>query len=304
MSIKLMTAVWELRILPAPKLVFLALADWANDEGSQCFPSIARIAERASISSRQAQRHMRALESDGWISIVGGHHGGRESRRYQLNASRAYEEAAASLAERARMKRTPDTSVTPGKSDTPDKAVTRGATPKACTRDEDVTQSIKTHDLPKNDSSSMDSREPLPPPQRYKRGRISHGVMCWDDEHAELLAMVEEHGPDAIAAAVQVARTEGWKDRARRKNSSHIYVGDIQAILIRRADSTTAENAKSKLQLAEGGRQAADERRQLEHDVNLARAARAIGVAVNDNEELTPLERSIAQLASLGIRAR
>jgi hypothetical protein len=280
MSIKLMTAVWQLRILPAPKLVLLALADWANDEGSQCFPSIARIAERASISSRQAQRHMRALESDGWISIVGGHHGGRESRRYQLNASRAYEEAAASLAERARRKRTPDTSVTPGKSDTPDKAVTRGATPKACTRDEDVTQSIKTHHLPKNDSSSMDSREPLPPPQRYKRGRISHGVMCWDDEHAELLAMVEEHGPDAIAAAVQVARTEGWKDRARRKNS------------------------KSKLQLAEGGRQAADERRQLEHDANLARAARAIGVAVNDNDQLSPLERSIAQLASLGIRAR
>jgi len=106
MSIALMTAVWELRISPSHKLVLLALADWANDRGGSCFPSIRRIAERSSIGERQAQRYMRALELGGWVAVVGNRDGGKpgKSRHYQLAADRIY----ATADER----RTGDTSVT------------------------------------------------------------------------------------------------------------------------------------------------------------------------------------------------
>lgn len=107
MSIKLMTATWELRMPPSNKLVLLALADWANDRGGSCFPSIRRIAERSSISERQAQRYMRALELDGWLTVVGNRAGGRpgNSRHYQIAADRIYATEG--------KRRTGDTSVTP-----------------------------------------------------------------------------------------------------------------------------------------------------------------------------------------------
>jgi len=92
MSIALMTATWDLRMPPSHKLVLLALADWANDRGGSCFPSIRRIAERSSISERQAQRYMRSLELDGWLTVVGNRTGGKpgNSRHYQLAADRIY----------------------------------------------------------------------------------------------------------------------------------------------------------------------------------------------------------------------
>jgi len=106
MSIALMTATWELRLPPSHKLVLLALADWANDRGGSCYPSIRRIAERSSIGERQAQRYMRALELGGWVAVVGNRDGGKpgKSRHYQLAADRIY----ATADER----RTGDTSVT------------------------------------------------------------------------------------------------------------------------------------------------------------------------------------------------
>jgi len=84
MSIKLMTLSWELEMQPTPKLVLLALCDWANDEGL-CFPSIRSIARRACLSQRQSQRVMQALVAAHWIRVVGNENGGRLSRRYQIN---------------------------------------------------------------------------------------------------------------------------------------------------------------------------------------------------------------------------
>ena len=57
-----MSAVWERDDLTSTqKLVLLALADWANDEGL-CWPSIDRVALKASLTSRGVQKTMRALE--------------------------------------------------------------------------------------------------------------------------------------------------------------------------------------------------------------------------------------------------
>jgi hypothetical protein len=64
MSIKLMTQVWESNVGPATKrLVLLALADSANDEGV-CWPSVATIARKAGASKRRTEEVMAELVAD------------------------------------------------------------------------------------------------------------------------------------------------------------------------------------------------------------------------------------------------
>jgi len=79
-----MTLAWDLEMQPTPKLVLLALCDWANDEGL-CFPSVRSIARRACLSQRQSQRVMQSLVADRWIAVVGNENGGRFSRRYRIS---------------------------------------------------------------------------------------------------------------------------------------------------------------------------------------------------------------------------
>jgi hypothetical protein len=62
MSIRIMTNVWEhAGITPTQKLVLLALADWANDEGL-CWPSINRLAAKSCLTPRCIQKTIRSLE--------------------------------------------------------------------------------------------------------------------------------------------------------------------------------------------------------------------------------------------------
>jgi hypothetical protein len=67
MSIKLMTIVWDLEMDPGDKLVLLALADNASDEG-HCFPSIATITRRCQFNERTIQRALSRLEAGGHLS--------------------------------------------------------------------------------------------------------------------------------------------------------------------------------------------------------------------------------------------
>lgn len=88
MSIALISAAWRLKTLsPTDKLVLLALCDWANDDGESLRPSIQAIADKSSLSPRQAQRVMRGLVEDGWVEVIGNHSGGAPgtSRHYRLN---------------------------------------------------------------------------------------------------------------------------------------------------------------------------------------------------------------------------
>lgn len=62
-----MSSVWEQPdISSTQKLVLLALADWANDDGL-CWPSIDRLAVKASLTSRAVQKTIRSLEDSGFI---------------------------------------------------------------------------------------------------------------------------------------------------------------------------------------------------------------------------------------------
>jgi DNA-binding transcriptional ArsR family regulator len=67
MSISLMTDVWKLSIQAPRKMVLLALADNANDEGTDCWPSVGKLVEKCSMSERAVQGHLAALEEDGYI---------------------------------------------------------------------------------------------------------------------------------------------------------------------------------------------------------------------------------------------
>lgn len=91
MSIRLMAEVWRTDLPTVEKMVLLVIADHANDEGTQSYPSQATIASKASISVRTVQRAVNSLVSEGYIRMFkhsGGSAGCREDRRphlYQIN---------------------------------------------------------------------------------------------------------------------------------------------------------------------------------------------------------------------------
>lgn len=67
MSVRVMTAVWEIDLPDSEKLVLLALADCANDEGF-CWPSMATLARKCSKSDRTVQTAIKALCAAGHLS--------------------------------------------------------------------------------------------------------------------------------------------------------------------------------------------------------------------------------------------
>jgi hypothetical protein len=83
-----MSLVWERAPYTAGSLiVLLALADWANDEGV-AWPSMERLAQKARIDRRSAQRIVRQLERDGVLEIEAG--GGRaKQHKYVLKMETA-----------------------------------------------------------------------------------------------------------------------------------------------------------------------------------------------------------------------
>jgi hypothetical protein len=68
-SIKIMTAVWEEQTTQgSERLVLLALADSANDEGF-CWPSLATIAKKCNIERRYVINIIKNLEAHGLIEV-------------------------------------------------------------------------------------------------------------------------------------------------------------------------------------------------------------------------------------------
>lgn len=92
MSAALMGSVFGLPLPAQRKLVLLALADNANDEG-RCWPSQPTIARKASLSVRALRDHLHALEADGWIAILALGNGRGKSTEYLLAADRIKAEA-------------------------------------------------------------------------------------------------------------------------------------------------------------------------------------------------------------------
>jgi hypothetical protein len=68
MSIKLMTAVWEIPMPLADKMVLLALADNANDDGV-CWPSMTTLCLKCGMEIRSVRRVIERLKTMGALTI-------------------------------------------------------------------------------------------------------------------------------------------------------------------------------------------------------------------------------------------
>lgn len=84
--IRLMEAVFLLPLEAHRKLVLLALADNASENG-RCWPGQESIARRASISTRHVRDHLKALEADGYLSILSAGNGRGNTAQYLLNVA-------------------------------------------------------------------------------------------------------------------------------------------------------------------------------------------------------------------------
>ncbi len=71
MSVKVMAKVWDHFPLGGGEfLTALCLADHADHEGGNIFPSVARIAMKTQQSERTVQRHIGAMKEAGWLLEV------------------------------------------------------------------------------------------------------------------------------------------------------------------------------------------------------------------------------------------
>jgi hypothetical protein len=86
MSAKIFGLAWELELPHAEKFVLLALADHADHDGNNVFPSIALVAWKTEYSERQVQRVMKKLEARGLlVREQDGGLGPRSTTRYRIN---------------------------------------------------------------------------------------------------------------------------------------------------------------------------------------------------------------------------
>lgn len=70
MSVRVMAWVWEhSESAGADRLVLLAIADCANDQGRDAYPSLATIAKKARMNKRTAQRSIRDLQARGELEV-------------------------------------------------------------------------------------------------------------------------------------------------------------------------------------------------------------------------------------------
>lgn len=69
MSVRIMAEVWRLDLPANDKIVLLALADHADDEGL-CYPSIGRVAWKCCYSRATIKRQMKRLSEAGLVVVV------------------------------------------------------------------------------------------------------------------------------------------------------------------------------------------------------------------------------------------
>ncbi len=71
MSVRLMGKVFELDVPAMKKLVLLAMADHARDDGTGCYPAIGTLAAKTSLSVRGVQKTINDLEAAGYLRVAG-----------------------------------------------------------------------------------------------------------------------------------------------------------------------------------------------------------------------------------------
>lgn len=72
MSAKIMGLVWDLKLSPAERIVLLAMADHADHDGDNIWPSIGRLAWKTDYSERQVKRIIKDLRDAGILVVTQG----------------------------------------------------------------------------------------------------------------------------------------------------------------------------------------------------------------------------------------
>src|SRR5438128_4778856 len=83
MSIKLMNEVYGKELTHAEQAILLAMADHADDDGNNCFPSVDRIAYKTGYKWRNVVRVMRQLQERGAL-VVTCQGGGKKANEYSI----------------------------------------------------------------------------------------------------------------------------------------------------------------------------------------------------------------------------
>ena len=86
MSVRAMAWAWRQQLSGPEKLVLMAIADHADDDGI-CWPGNAHIARKCNLSQRSVQRHIKNLIDNGYMTAHRRYRetGGQTSNRYVLN---------------------------------------------------------------------------------------------------------------------------------------------------------------------------------------------------------------------------
>ena len=78
MSVKVMAQVWDSTLPPNQRLVLLAYADHANDDGTSVYPGEARMVTKTGYSAGNIRKITAALIRDGWLyQVASGRRGQR-----------------------------------------------------------------------------------------------------------------------------------------------------------------------------------------------------------------------------------
>ena len=99
MSVKVMAIVWDNFEEGGSLLLgMLALADYANDDGLNIYPSVESFGKKIRCGPSQARRILHQLIEDGYLEVVSNLNGGKpgSSRHYRINIQRLTTSADAS----------------------------------------------------------------------------------------------------------------------------------------------------------------------------------------------------------------
>ncbi len=89
MSVHVSSLVWRAPLAGNEKLVLLKLADCADDEGGNAYPSVARVARECGVSRRTVQTILKRFVSRGLLIVEAYATGGRgKPTRYQIDLER------------------------------------------------------------------------------------------------------------------------------------------------------------------------------------------------------------------------
>ena len=91
MSIKAMNWAWEQKLPPNSKLILMAIADAADEDGD-CWPRVKTIAKKCGVSERTVQRVLKDFITSNLLKVTPrfSHEGRQVSNNYRLNSTVSY----------------------------------------------------------------------------------------------------------------------------------------------------------------------------------------------------------------------